>query len=213
MRVSAVPEAAPSLPAPGGELVRATGIGKSWGGTRALDGVDIEVRGGEILALVGENGAGKSTLMNILSGIIGHGGYEGTLAVDGRPGHFANPHESEKAGIVLVPQELRIAPGISVGENMFMGHLPRNRLGMVDFDRISRDARRWLRIFDMPCAPEDLAGLYSTAEQRMMMIAGRSQRTRASSCSTSPRPRSPRPRRTSSSPRCSASRPTTSGSC
>lgn len=165
-------DAAPSRPAPGGELVRATGIGKSWGGTRALDGVDIAIRGGEILALVGENGAGKSTLMNILSGIIGHGSYEGALTVDGQPGQFANPHDSEKAGIVLVPQELRIAPGITVGENMFMGHLPRNRLGLVDFDRISRDARRWLRIFDMPCAPEDLAGLYSTAEQRMMMIAG-----------------------------------------
>ena len=73
--------------------------------------VDLGVRPGETVGVVGENGAGKSTLMKIVSGVYPAGSYEGELAVDGVPRQFRNVRDAEEAGVVLVPQELHVAPG------------------------------------------------------------------------------------------------------
>ncbi|MDD4311389.1 MAG: sugar ABC transporter ATP-binding protein [Eubacteriales bacterium] len=97
-------------------------ITKEFPGVKALDDVSLEVRRGEIHALVGENGAGKSTLMNVLSGIYPYGSYEGEIIYNGKPCHFQKIRDSEKAGIVIIHQELALVPYLSIAENMFLGN-------------------------------------------------------------------------------------------
>ena len=96
------------------------GVSKSFPGVQAVVDVDLTVRRGETVGVVGENGAGKSTLMKIISGVYPAGSYEGELAVEGAPGLFRSVRDAEEAGVVLVPQELYVAPALSVAENMFM---------------------------------------------------------------------------------------------
>ena len=103
------------------------GVSKRFGATLALDGVDFDVRFGEIHAVVGENGAGKSTLIRILSGV--HRPDRGTLRVAGQERHFAGPHDAIAAGVVTIPQELRLVPALSIAENVALGDLPVRRFG------------------------------------------------------------------------------------
>ncbi len=97
-------------------------ITKEFPGVKALDDVSLEVRRGEIHALVGENGAGKSTLMNVLSGIYPFGSYDGEIVYNGKPCHFQKIRDSEKSGIVIIHQELALVPYLSIAENMFLGN-------------------------------------------------------------------------------------------
>ena len=89
-------------------LLQMRGIVKRFGKVAALSGVNLEVREGEVHALVGENGAGKSTLMNVLSGIYPYGSYEGDCIFDGEKCAFKNIRDSEKKGIVIIHQELAL---------------------------------------------------------------------------------------------------------
>src|ERR1700676_832160 len=112
----------------------ARGITKHFGAARALTDVDFDVMPGEIHALVGENGAGKSTLARIFGGM--HRPDAGEIVVDGRPCHFSNPHDAIAAGIVTIPQELRLVPALSVAENLTLGDPPvRRLLGVPLIDR------------------------------------------------------------------------------
>src|SRR5262245_31420259 len=104
---------------------RLAGVSKRFGATAALDKVDFDVRPGEIHAIVGENGAGKSTLIRILGGV--HRPDHGTVEVDGAARHFASPRDAIAAGVVTIPQELRLAPALSVAENIALGDLPVRR--------------------------------------------------------------------------------------
>ena len=99
-------------------------VSKSFPGVRAVIGVDLSVRRGETVGIVGENGAGKSTLMKIVAGVYPADSFDGEMLIDGIPRRFADVRHAEAAGVVLVPQELYIAPGLSIAENMFMGRLP-----------------------------------------------------------------------------------------
>ena len=123
----------------------ARGISKHFGATRALDGVDFDVMPGEIHALVGENGAGKSTLVRILGGV--HRPDRGEIAVDGSPCQFGNPHDAIVAGIVTIPQELRLVPALSIAENLTLDDPPVRRLlgvSLIDRTRCGNGrARRW----------------------------------------------------------------------
>ncbi|HLP26271.1 MAG TPA: ATP-binding cassette domain-containing protein, partial [Acidobacteriota bacterium] len=109
-----------------GPRLRLSGIRKRFGATAALDGVDLEIRAGEIHALVGENGAGKSTLMKVLSGV--HAPDAGSLELDGQPYSPRNPLDARRAGVAMVNQELAIAPHLSVIENLVLGAEPRRGL-------------------------------------------------------------------------------------
>jgi rhamnose transport system ATP-binding protein len=125
----------PSRPQHGqGPHVELVDIGKSFGGVRALDGISLTIGKGSIHALVGENGAGKSTLGKILAGVIAPD--RGQLLIGGEPVAFRSPREAIVRGIVLIAQELSVAPALSVAENVFLGTEPR-RAGFV--------ARRALR--------------------------------------------------------------------
>ncbi len=110
--------------------LRMTGVRKSFGAVRALDGVDLEVRVGEVHALVGENGAGKSTLMKVLSGA--HAPDDGTMELFGRPFAPAGPLDARAAGVAMIYQELNLAPHLTVAENVLLGREERGPLGVID---------------------------------------------------------------------------------
>ena len=108
---------------PANPVLEVRRVTKSFPGVRALKGVSLTIRPGEIHALVGENGAGKSTLMKILAGAYRPDG--GQVLLDGKAVHFRTPHEARAAGIGIIYQELTVAPNLTVAENVFLGSEPR----------------------------------------------------------------------------------------
>lgn len=140
------------------------GIVKRFGATLALDGVDLTVAPGEVLALVGENGAGKSTLMKVLSGA--HAPDAGTLELDGGPFRPATPLAARRAGIAMIYQELSLAPHLTVEENLVLGLEP-HRFGWLNRRQIRATALGALRHFEHPDLRPDrrVAGLPVAAQQ------------------------------------------------
>ncbi|WP_018151898.1 ATP-binding cassette domain-containing protein [Leeia oryzae] len=100
-------------------VLQAKGLIKRYGHVTALDGVDLELRQGEILAVIGDNGAGKSSLIKALSGAIVPD--EGEILLDGKPVHFKSPIDARKQGIETVYQDLAVAPSMTIAENLFLG--------------------------------------------------------------------------------------------
>ncbi|EMI53095.1 sugar ABC transporter ATP-binding protein [Rhodopirellula sallentina] len=155
-------------------------IHKTFGATRALDGVDLHVRPGEVHAIIGENGAGKSTLMRVLSGA--HQPDRGEIRIDGSLTRFAGPRDSQSAGIAMIYQELNLAPDLTVCQNIMLGREPvRARsafgqlargIGWVDRDserRLATDALAKLNCSHLPL--DRPASKLSLAEQQMVEIA------------------------------------------
>ena len=101
-------------------LLTLRGVAKQYGGVRALAGVDLDARPGEVHALVGENGAGKSTLLKILSGAVVPDG--GDIRLGGRPLPLGSPRASEACGIATIYQEFSLVPALSATQNIFLGH-------------------------------------------------------------------------------------------
>ena len=150
----------------------ARGISKHFGATRALDGVDFDVLPGEVHALVGENGAGKSTLVRILAGV--HRPDRGEIAIDGRPRHFGGPRDAIAAGIISIPQELRLVPALSVAENLTLGDPPLRRmlgLQVVDRARMREEAKERLAELDFAPDPALRVDRLSFAERQLVAIA------------------------------------------
>jgi rhamnose transport system ATP-binding protein len=138
-RAAAAAPASGATPALGAvPVLRLSGISKSFPGVRALADVDLSLYPGEVTALVGENGAGKSTLVKILTGIERPDA--GAIVLDGRAVRFATPHAAAAAGITAIHQETVLFDELTVAENIFLGHHPRTRLGLVDWRRMQRDA-------------------------------------------------------------------------
>jgi ribose transport system ATP-binding protein len=104
------------------------GVSKRFGPTQALAGVDLELRAGEVHALVGENGAGKSTLMKILSGAVKPD--VGSMTLDGQPYAPAGPQDARRQGVAMIYQELTLAPHLSVEANVMLG-LEETRFGFL----------------------------------------------------------------------------------
>jgi fructose transport system ATP-binding protein len=111
-----------SAPAP---IIEARGLVKHYGQVVALDGADLELYPGEILAIIGDNGAGKSTLIKALSGAIHPD--EGEISLDGEPVHFRSPRDARRAGIETVYQDLAVAPALDIASNIFLGREVRRR--------------------------------------------------------------------------------------
>jgi D-xylose transport system ATP-binding protein len=164
-----MPAARPAISEAGATLALRQ-VRKTFPGVQAVSEVDLEVRPGETVGIVGENGAGKSTLMKIISGVYPAGSYDGELALDGEPRRFRSVRDAEAAGVVLVPQELYVAPGLSVAENMFMNRLP-GRFGFLDRPALRAMTKERLRFFGIEIEPDAPAGLLSPSEQRLVMIA------------------------------------------
>jgi ABC-type sugar transport system ATPase subunit len=145
-------------------------VSKSFPGVLAVSGVNMSVVAGETVGIVGENGAGKSTLMKMIAGIYPASTFEGELVFRGVKRHFKSVRDAEAAGIVLVPQELHIAPELSIAENMFMGMLP-GRFGFVDEAKLRALAYEQLSFFGIKVRPDAQAGVLSPSEQRLVTIA------------------------------------------
>jgi ribose transport system ATP-binding protein len=119
---------------------------KDFGGTRALDRVSFSARRAEVHAVVGENGAGKSTLMKVICGALKPD--HGTLHMEGHRIHVDSPHHAMQLGISIVHQQFTLVPGLTVAENIFLGRMPRTRLGLMDWRRLFLDAEVLLRRLD-----------------------------------------------------------------
>jgi L-arabinose transport system ATP-binding protein len=144
-------------------------ISKSFSGVQALQGVDLEVRAGEVLALMGENGAGKSTLLRVLSG--DHEPTSGRMLLDGEPVQFAGPRDANRAGLRVIQQEPEIVPHVSVAENVYLGALPR-RGRIVDRKKLFDRARADLAEYDFADAvdPATLGSDLSPAQRQLVEI-------------------------------------------
>ncbi|PQV55231.1 rhamnose ABC transporter ATP-binding protein [Defluviimonas denitrificans] len=115
------------------------GVTKTFPGVRALSEVSLNLYPGEVTALVGENGAGKSTVVKILTGIYQPDG--GTIRVDGAAARFPTAQDAAAAGITAIHQETVLFDELSVAENIFLGHAPRGRFGLIDTARMMSAAR------------------------------------------------------------------------
>src|SRR5688572_13663954 len=134
-------------------LLTARQLTKRFPGVIALNGVDFDLRPGEIHALCGENGAGKSTLIKLLAGIHPHGSYEGELLVNGQPVAFGSVRDAETAGVAVITQELALIDELSVAENIFLGRAP-CRGWRVDWLEMHRRAAALLADFGLAMSPE-----------------------------------------------------------
>jgi ribose transport system ATP-binding protein len=143
-------------------------VTKSFPGVRALDGVSLDLKAGEVHALVGENGAGKSTLIKIVTGLYRPD--SGTVRVDGRPVDFASPRDALAAGVSVVHQERNLIPRFSVGENILLERLP-TKGGLVDYGAVEREARRYLSLLDRDIDPRAEVRTLSVAQMQIVEIA------------------------------------------
>ena len=148
-------------------LLEARSLVKSFGPTRALKNGGIELRAGEIHALVGENGAGKSTLIKILAGVFPRDG--GTVLLEGKEIAPSNPREARELGISTVFQELSLCSTMTVAENIFVNREP-VMLGLVRRKRMERAAGEYLRSFNVQLQPGDAVGDLSVAQRQIVEI-------------------------------------------
>ena len=149
-------------------ILQLKNITKDFPGTRALDNVNVSVLKGEVHAIIGENGAGKSTLMNIIGGVFHP--TSGDVCIDGQSVKMNSPLDSQKLGVGFVHQELSLCPHMTVAENIFIGRLPKNKMGMVDYNKINKESAEYLSLFAAKINPTDLASSLTTAEQQIVEI-------------------------------------------
>ena len=150
-------------------VLRLEGIVKTFPGVRALDGVSLTILPGEVHALMGENGAGKSTLMKVLGGI--HQPDEGQIIVSEEPVVMSGPLDAKAKGIVFIHQELSLADELSVAENIYLGELPRNRFGLVDWAELEARTNAILEKLKVGFNAKTRVGDLSIANQQMVEIA------------------------------------------
>jgi len=153
---------------PGRVLLEMSGIGKTFPGVKALEGVNLTVREGQIHALLGENGAGKSTLIKILSGAYSRD--EGEIRFEGEPVEIKAPSDAERLGISTIYQEFNLTPNMTIAENIFLGHLP-TRAGVVDWATVRERSRELLDSLDVHLPVDTLTGTLPVAQQQMVEIA------------------------------------------
>jgi ribose transport system ATP-binding protein len=162
----------PASPAPAGAgaggALDCRGISKSYGGARALEGVDLSLAPGEVVALLGENGAGKSTLSKVLTGVVSPDA--GEMRIGGELYVPQRPADALTAGVAMIHQELRLVPELSIAENVFVGDLPM-RGGRVDRGRMRRAAAAQLERVGLEVDPDRPVRELSVAAQQQVEIA------------------------------------------
>jgi inositol transport system ATP-binding protein len=160
----------PTSPAaPGAPLLEMRNISKHFSGVKVLENVQFSVYPAEIVSLLGENGAGKSTLMKILAGV--HTEYAGEVLLEGRPVRFHSTQEAANHGIGIVFQEFNLCPNMSAAENLYLGNEVRNRLGLVDYPRMRRQARDAFGRLGLTIDPAALVKDLTVAPQQMIEVA------------------------------------------
>ncbi len=144
------------------------GIDKSFPGVHALDHVDLEVRKGEVMALMGENGAGKSTLMKVLTGIYTKD--SGSIVYEGKEVAFSGPREAQDAGIVIVHQELNMVNHLTVAQNIFIGREPMKG-GFIDDAKMIEESAKLFKMLGIDINPRENMGRLTVGMQQMCEIA------------------------------------------
>jgi ribose transport system ATP-binding protein len=159
----------PAAGAPAVPALRVRGIRKAFPGVVALDGVDLEVHPGEVLALLGENGAGKSTLMKILSGALPKD--DGEIEVAGQVVHIRGPRHARELGVRIIYQEFNLVPHLAVAENIVLGREPTVGLGFVDRGKMAEEARHLLSELGIALDPWTPVRELGVAQQQMVEVA------------------------------------------
>ncbi|GGF40373.1 sugar ABC transporter ATP-binding protein [Microbacterium sorbitolivorans] len=150
-------------------VLEARDIVKNYGGTRALKGVNFEIRAGTVTTLFGENGAGKSTLMKILSGV--EQPTSGQILLGGEPVAFGSTTDAADNGISIIHQELSLAPNLTVRDNIFMGREIMGRFGGVDYAEETRQTRALLKEMKLPIEPDTFVSDLRVGQQQIIEIA------------------------------------------
>src|ERR1700722_9817287 len=165
------PDGAVLLSEGGPEVVlEVKGLVKEYPGTRALDGVDIQSRRGEIPAVLGENGAGKTTLIRSICGASRP--TEGQIYIEGRPVEFSSPQQAQGLGIAVVHQHFNLVPQLSVAENLFLSKaLPRRAGVLVNWRETRRLADKLLARVGLKIDPATEVSQLRPDESAMVAIA------------------------------------------
>lgn len=150
------------------ELVRFSNVSKSFGGSRAVDGVDLAIRAGEVHVLLGENGAGKSTLIKMLAGV--HQPDSGTVLIDGADTRISDTHHAHRLGIATIHQEFNLIPELSVAENVLLGRQP-GRWGFISKRRRRAVVQPLLDRVGLDLDPDVLVKHLGIARQQLVEIA------------------------------------------
>jgi rhamnose transport system ATP-binding protein len=150
-------------------LVELRGVGKSYGGVQAVDGVSFAIGARSVHALVGENGAGKSTLVKILTGVVQPD--EGDVLVDGEPQRLGDPQTAHRLGIVAMYQEPTVFNDLTVAENVFAGRHPRTALRAVDWRTMNGEATRILKDLGVDFAADTPVRGLGVADRQLLEIA------------------------------------------
>ena len=151
-------------------LISVKNLSKSFPGVKALDGVQFELRAGEVHALMGENGAGKSTLMKILAGVYRKDG--GEVLLDGRPVDIESPAHAQALAIGIVHQELHLMPHLSAAQNIYIGREPRKSGGwLLDEAQLNRNAQALFDRLHLKLDPATPVSRLTVARQQMVEIA------------------------------------------
>ena len=148
--------------------IEARGLTKAYGGVQALNNASLALREGEIRGLVGANGAGKSTLVRILTGLVPPDA--GVVLIDNKPLKLGRAKESLRAGIASVPQELIVAPSMTVAENVLLGHEPHSRGGRVRMRELRRRAQHVLELLSLDIDLDAPLQTLRLIEQRLVMV-------------------------------------------
>ena len=151
-----------------GSVLEFQNISKYFPGVKALDGISFKAYGGEVLAFLGENGAGKSTLLKVLNGDYQPNG--GKYLLDGEEKHFRSPHEAIEAGISVIYQERQILLELSVAENIYLGRMPANKLGVIDTRKANAMAQKIIEDFGLPIQATTKVKDLNVAYQQMVEI-------------------------------------------
>ena len=150
-------------------ILEMKGIVKSFGPVKALKGVDLDLRAGEVHALMGENGAGKSTLMKVLTGI--HDANEGTIHYNGKQVAYSKPKEAMEDGIVIVHQELNMMNHLTVAQNIFIGREEFRHNLLIDDGASIKKAKKLFDLLKLDINPTEKVGNLTVGKQQMVEIA------------------------------------------
>lgn len=150
-------------------IVELKNVTKRFPGVVALKSMNLAVKPGEILGLIGENGAGKSTLIKVLTGV--HLPDEGSIIVEGEEKHFRNPNDSAEAGIACVYQELNIEKLLNITDNIFMNKWIRKKNGLLDYQTMHNKAKEVMSSLGQEIDPSKAAGTMGMGVQQMIEIA------------------------------------------
>ena len=149
-------------------ILEMKGIDKSFPGVHALDHVDLEIRKGEVLALMGENGAGKSTLMKVLTGIYTKD--SGTITYEGKEVEFHSAREAQDNGVIIVHQELNMLGHLTVAQNIFIGREFKKGI-KIDDKKMNEEAQKLFDRMNVDIDPRETMSRLTVGKQQMCEIA------------------------------------------